>query len=361
MRAGAYLDSQSERVVTCLPQGIGGLPVAGETHMTDTTARHCRCGTRLARDNATGRCAACTTHARSTTDTPVGPPRVPPVFWDHPEMRAALDKWHMGKVIAAYRAHPHHVRPLRQETVAAWVGITQPQLSRIENGPPMTDLGRLTQWARLLGIPPERLWFQVPEQRTPPSVPLLTSAAPPPTPSGAGGDAAVMATWRTVDAQIGGAHLYATVTAYLRDQVGPRLLFGGGGSEVFTVAAALTEMCGWMAHDAGRDDRAEHHFRRAWDLSGGRSPSRCSRAGQPRPPGSPPCPARHRRYLRRSGTASADIGTTAPRAGGPSVRVAGSRSRCPRPRTRSPRLTALRRNRPPWQLRHRTVGMGEPF
>ncbi|MBT2230425.1 helix-turn-helix transcriptional regulator [Nonomuraea sp. NEAU-A123] len=195
-------------------------------------------------------------------------------------MRSALDQWHMGKVIAAYRAHPHHGRPLRQETVAAWVGITQPQLSRIENGPPITNLGRLTQWAQLLHIPADRLWFQVPQQRAapPPAHTSAPAAEPPPVPvpvperatvSGAGEDAAAaaVAAWRAVDAQIGGAHLYATVTTYLRDHLSPRM-FGGEGAQVFTAAAALTEMAGWMAHDAGDDDRAGRHFARARDLSG---------------------------------------------------------------------------------------------
>ncbi|MEU6795519.1 helix-turn-helix transcriptional regulator [Nonomuraea wenchangensis] len=232
--------------------------------MTDVHARYCICGTRLARDNATGRCAACATGTRSAAGTPAGPPEVPPQFWDHPGVRAALDAWHMGRVIAAYRSHPHHGRPLRQETVAAWVGITQPQLSRIENGPPMTDLGKLTQWARLLRIPPGLLWFQVPRQRT-----AHAPAAPATVPGPGCGDAAAVAVWRTVDAQIGGAHLYATVTSYLRDHIGPRLFGGRGdeGSGVFTAAAALTEMAGWMAHDAGHDDQAERHFARARDLS----------------------------------------------------------------------------------------------
>ncbi|WP_371785505.1 helix-turn-helix domain-containing protein [Streptosporangium subroseum] len=244
--------------------------------MTDMQARRCRCGTRLARDNTSDRCAACTTTARSTNGNPAEPPVVPLEFWTHPGMRAALDAWHMGRVIAAYRTHPHHGRPLRQETVAAWVGITQPQLSRIEHGPPIIDLGRLTQWARLLCIPPERLWFQVQKQRaarppahTPVPVPVLARAIIS-GPGGSGGDAAAVAAWRTVDAQIGGAHLYATVIAYLRDLVAPRL-FGGKGGEgagVFTAAAALTEMAGWMAHDAGHNDRAGRHFARARDLSG---------------------------------------------------------------------------------------------
>ena len=36
---------------------------------------------------------------------------------------------------------------------------------------------------------------------------------------------------------------------------------------MFTAAAGLTEMAGWMAHDAGRDDRAHSHFLRAFHLS----------------------------------------------------------------------------------------------
>ncbi|WP_405058899.1 hypothetical protein OG474_40075 [Kribbella sp. NBC_01505] len=57
---------------------------------------------------------------------------------------------------------------------------------------------------------------------------------------------------------------------YLRTEVGPRL-FGGDDPVqdpgVFTAAAGLTEMAGWMAHDAGRDDRAYSHFLRAFHLS----------------------------------------------------------------------------------------------
>jgi tetratricopeptide (TPR) repeat protein/transcriptional regulator with XRE-family HTH domain len=70
----------------------------------------------------------------------------------------------MGRVVAAYRNHPFHGRPLPQETVAGWVGITQAQLSRIESGPPIKDLERLIEWARVLHVPPTLLWFKLPEQ-----------------------------------------------------------------------------------------------------------------------------------------------------------------------------------------------------
>jgi transcriptional regulator with XRE-family HTH domain len=69
----------------------------------------------------------------------------------------------MGRVIRAYRCHLYHGRhPLAQEVVAGWVGITQAQLSRIENGPSIVHLDRLMQWARVLSIPGEHLWFKLP-------------------------------------------------------------------------------------------------------------------------------------------------------------------------------------------------------
>jgi hypothetical protein len=84
-------------------------------------------------------------------------------------------------------------------------------------------------------------------------------------------DLAAMQSLRTADSQLGGGYLYATVASYLQHNVGPRL-FGGGtiGREehgVFTAAAALTEMAGWMAHDAGRGALAEQHFQRALGLA----------------------------------------------------------------------------------------------
>ncbi|MEU0090060.1 helix-turn-helix transcriptional regulator [Kribbella sp. NPDC006257] len=83
-------------------------------------------------------------------------------------------------------------------------------------------------------------------------------------------DVFAMQSFRTADRQVGGGHLYSSVVKYLHVQVGPRL-FGGDliieDPAVFTAAAGLTEMAGWMAHDAGRDDRAYSHFLRAFHLS----------------------------------------------------------------------------------------------
>lgn len=98
-------------------------------------------------------------------DLVVQAPEVPAEFWATDRMRDALATWHMGRVIAAYRDHPLHGRPLAQEIVAGWAGITQAQLSRIESGPPVRDLDKLTEWARALHIPASLLWFKLPEHR----------------------------------------------------------------------------------------------------------------------------------------------------------------------------------------------------
>jgi transcriptional regulator with XRE-family HTH domain len=125
---------------------------------TAVPARYCdRCGARLARDNRAARCGPCSS-PRALREPPV----VPGEFWDAPPMRAALDSWHMGRVIYAYRTHPWHGQVLKQSVVGSWFGLTQTQLSRIENGRAPEEMSKLVRWARLLGIPAERLWFKLP-------------------------------------------------------------------------------------------------------------------------------------------------------------------------------------------------------
>jgi transcriptional regulator with XRE-family HTH domain len=78
-------------------------------------------------------------------------------------MQDALATWHIGRVIYTYRTHPWHARPLSQDVVGGWLGLTQPQLSRIENGRAIEDLGRLIACAQALDIPRELLWFKLPD------------------------------------------------------------------------------------------------------------------------------------------------------------------------------------------------------
>jgi transcriptional regulator with XRE-family HTH domain len=128
-------------------------------------ARCHRCGTRLAYDNTDGYCAPCQGGSRKGF---AAAPAVPAEFWDHHAMGEALASRHMGRVIQAYRRHPFHGRhPLAQEMVGAWMGVTQGQLSRIENGPAIVHLDRLMHWARVLGIPSSCLWFTLSEDDRP--------------------------------------------------------------------------------------------------------------------------------------------------------------------------------------------------
>jgi tetratricopeptide (TPR) repeat protein len=140
--------------------------------------RYCRsCRGRLARDNTSAECAACQKKQR---DLLLGAPQVPDDFWTTDQMRDALASWHMGRVIAAYRTHPFHGRPLSQEIVGAWAGVSQVQLSRPEHGPAIKHLDRLVAWAETLRIPEHLLWFKLPGRRVDDAAPSPTAIVPNP-------------------------------------------------------------------------------------------------------------------------------------------------------------------------------------
>ena len=130
--------------------------------------RYCACGTRLARDNKGKRCTAC---QKAASRQRVAPPAVPASFWRSPELVAALDAWHIGQVIRAYRLHEYWPEPIVQAVVANWFGLTQAQLSRIENGAPVTDLAKLIPIVQTLGVPANLLWFKLPKDKADPALP----------------------------------------------------------------------------------------------------------------------------------------------------------------------------------------------
>jgi transcriptional regulator with XRE-family HTH domain len=87
---------------------------------------------------------------------------------------------------------------------------------------------------------------------------------------GSNGDVSMIFALRTADKKVGGAYLYRAVIDHLHVEVGPKLfgtISGDSGRQLFSSAAALAEMAGWMAHDAGHDTRARHHFQRSLDLA----------------------------------------------------------------------------------------------
>ncbi len=124
---------------------------------------HCRCGTQLAADNPGVQCAPC---ARASRDRFIAPPEVPPEFWQNEQLRDGFAAQHMGRIASAYRVHPYHqptygLHGISQRLLGQWIGLTQPQVSRIENGSPIRNLDTLAYWARTLRIPAELLWFRL--------------------------------------------------------------------------------------------------------------------------------------------------------------------------------------------------------
>lgn len=186
-------------------------------------------------------------------------------------MNEAFARQHIGRVVRAYRKHPFHATRhgrdgISQELLGTWFGITQAQVSRIETGPPIRNLDTLAHWVRTLKVPHHKLWFRLPGQTpTPDPVALARQIPLPATHSGT----AALQGFRAADVKVGGGHLYTTITQYLTTEIAPRLLAPTEptGHSIFASAAALTEMAGWMAHDAGRDDLADRHLTRATDLA----------------------------------------------------------------------------------------------
>ncbi|SNY85906.1 hypothetical protein SAMN04244553_3793 [Nocardia amikacinitolerans] len=123
-----------------------------------TSSRNCsRCGSPLSGYNTGALCRSCET-SRSVLEAP----DLPLEFWQSAHMLDALESWHMGRVIYAYRTHPLHGTPIPQESVSGWLNISQSALSKLEKGPAPERLGQLISFATALKIPPELLWFKLP-------------------------------------------------------------------------------------------------------------------------------------------------------------------------------------------------------
>lgn len=257
--------------------------------MAQSEARYCACGTRLARDNAGDRCGACARQGRNSVDQP---PAMPDEFWRTETMREALQSWHMGQVLYAYRTHPRHERALPQETVANWLDLTQAQLSRIENGPPPQDLAKLMRWAHSLKIPADLLWFKLRldqqsfERRSrAPEMPsrkvLLDMVSPTgdwlPFSSGAPGNG--ISSFRGMSLQESGEHLLK-LFLHLDDELGGDTLYAPLAQYVtrmkvsvrtnpqdgLTAFGQLNQMVGWLALDANRHGHAKRYLATAVEV-----------------------------------------------------------------------------------------------
>ncbi|MFJ5608350.1 helix-turn-helix domain-containing protein [Streptomyces sp. NPDC093221] len=155
-------------------------------------------------------------------------------------------------------------RGISTRRIAAAVDITQGRLYDYMNGKSRVEkLAIFEQIADAFQIPGHLLGLaKRPWEPASPSSPNCVSE-----PFPDGDDMAAMDAFRTADRQAGGGRLYSAVLRHLRDNIGPRLVDADGTAQVFAVAAVLTEMAGWMAHDSGQDAVAGRHFTRALPLA----------------------------------------------------------------------------------------------
>ncbi|MFD0202307.1 MULTISPECIES: helix-turn-helix transcriptional regulator [Saccharothrix] len=131
------------------------------------SSRRCQgCDAVLAADNTARLCGRCHREQRDQLRTP--PAQLRHEFFETDEFRAAFASQHIGRVFKAYRNHPRHLtlfgKALTQELLGRWLGLTQAQVSRIENGKPEQYLETLQNWAKILHLPPHMLWFDLPGQ-----------------------------------------------------------------------------------------------------------------------------------------------------------------------------------------------------
>lgn len=204
---------------------------------------------------------------------------ISPLVWREPEVVAAVRDRDARSVICFLR---HQVEGLSQEALARMCGVAQSTIARAEAGYGLTDRRKAIQALRGLGAPLETEGPYLPQPRTTSSAESPTLEADLGARAGVDGSAVLGFLWRNAvegttadavtafrlaDRRAGGGRLYALVMRYLSSRVGPALVSESGTPATFVAAAGLTEMAGWMAHDAGRDDVAANHFQRALNLA----------------------------------------------------------------------------------------------
>ncbi|MCK2240191.1 MULTISPECIES: bacterial transcriptional activator domain-containing protein [unclassified Crossiella] len=123
------------------------------------------CGKVLAADNTARLCSSCHRDQRDQLRTP--PAQLRNEFFETDEFEAAFQSENIGKVFRAYRNHPRHLQlfgtALTQELLGRWLGLTQAQVSKLEMGLRQEEnLSTLRNYAKILHLPQDRLWFDLP-------------------------------------------------------------------------------------------------------------------------------------------------------------------------------------------------------
>ncbi|MGW4720926.1 helix-turn-helix domain-containing protein [Nocardia sp. NPDC004260] len=167
---------------------------------------------------------------------------------------------------------PHGRHRVTQEDMARWLSITQGHLSRIEQGRVrVTNLDTLSTYARILGIPPLLLWFELPpDQQEAVSAPPRSSTALPErlaaaihTPTEAQLAAAMLSTLagHSVRDQLAGPHDLVGVARNDLTFIDQRLAASRDGSigrrRLQYAAGRYAELLGWLQQDSGDLEAAE--------------------------------------------------------------------------------------------------------
>lgn len=232
-----------------------------------------QCGTRLARDNSASFCAACARAGRRIL-------QLPPEAWRDGDLRKALRSRDISAVLHAWRHHPAHgSRPVPQTALAEELGITQGQLSRIENGRHrVRDLDKLTHYVRALGVPAELLWFEPDDLPSRPPVAeqleLRGGAVVDTTVPGHGAGltdslSTSLAQYVTADRLVGSRALLPIVTQQAKF-IEHLERSGAGDTDALlrVVHVRFKEFLGWLHQDSGNLSEAAEWSARAAHLAG---------------------------------------------------------------------------------------------
>jgi transcriptional regulator with XRE-family HTH domain len=213
-------------------------------------------------------------------------PEVPPDFWHTDAMIDALSSGDLGRVIRAYRFHPHHDRHLPQSLVACWLHVSQTSLSRIEQGKCRLTIDDIAGFARSLGLPWALRWVPQHEKADVESFSRRSLFG-----AGVGAALGLNATtapiaareidpelashWADLllvidrhDAAFGPHDLLSTVCRELGLISEHRQVARGAlRTDLLRIEARWSEFASWLAHDAGDERIADYWADRALRLA----------------------------------------------------------------------------------------------
>jgi len=281
---------------------MSALDTAGDG---ESSGRCPGCGSVLAADNTARLCSKCHRDQRDQLRTP--PAHLNDEFFETDDFRAAFESQHIGKVFKVYRNHPRHLRlfgkALNQELLGRWLGLTQAQVSKIENGKAEQNLETLRNYARILHLPQHLLWFDLSKlsRISRPKIAIISNTISVTSQSLLPDNSDTLTGYMLADSLLfenegqipkealaanirdtvsdlmlmdfkrGGGHTRRMLMHYFQDEVAPLLSWRYSDarlrSDIFGAIAETLQLLGWSAYDAGSHDSAKRYFGQALRLA----------------------------------------------------------------------------------------------